>query len=632
VEKTKLQASFTFLNQEKMAEMEKDWLGRKASDAFTFYDKRKKLIDWESSLGKDEALSSYFMKGPNPAKNAAGMLGSIFNVLGLPKKTKFTTKNSTNSESVKIPMELIYDDKTATYTQDPHKVDSFFGAAIQNAAFKSMNHGTDYFRTLQTLYDRKKEPLLNMLEAAVRYEAVDKKIGEKFPGYLKFVQRHKMDLFNNNYEGVPATASPNARLMDTIVRMLRFPSTVTEDEVKEFEKPIKKVKDNVKRRGGLPETENEIRNFTRMLYKLIIEHEEEEEPEPPGSGDGEGDENEDEGGPGSTPPGLSEEKKEEIEEELQKLAESMMESIVSSEESSMDEEEFEEFTEQMKNDPQHNYDNAGESYDCPVNFEVSRTNKSVYETESKIIDKTKAKVLATLFKRKSKDMGFTVKGMKSGRFDVSKLIEAKQGVPNVYERMGHVKTDQICVGVLIDESGSMSSRSKITKARQAAIFINEVFGKLSDVELYIYGHTADEGYGKSTTIRIYREQGVQTDPFALGSVDSRSNNRDGDAILATARRIRSKSKRSGILFVISDGQPAGDGYGGKSAIEDVRRKVIRAEKLGFQVIQIAIESSVPSHEMFKNFVKMTNINNLPGDLVRYMSRRMSTIMKEHETY
>ncbi|MFM7388254.1 MAG: hypothetical protein ACKO5L_08855, partial [Bacteroidota bacterium] len=43
--------------------------------------------------------------------------------------------------------------------------------------------------------------------------------------------------------------------------------------------------------------------------------------------------------------------------------------------------------------------------------------------------------------------------------------------------------------------------SKINKAREAAVFINEVFKRLPNVELFIYGHTADQRY-MSTDIRV----------------------------------------------------------------------------------------------------------------------------------
>lgn len=620
-----------------MAELEKDWLGRKASDAFTVFDKRKKLISWEKTLDENDALSSYFMKGDNPGKDASKMLGSMFKVIGVNTKTsKYTTKNNHDIRGIKIPMEMIYDNDTKTYTNDLHQIDNFFGAALQRAAFKGMESNSSYQNTLQVINNKgKKNTLMNTLEATLRYESIDTKIAEKLPGYSKFVQKYKKNQFEEKYQKPGEDVSDNVRLMDTIVRMIRFPSTVTEEEVIEFEKPIKTLQNSVKRRGGLPETDQEIKSFTKMLYKLIVNYEDPEEPEPPGegsSGEGEDDEDSEDPSGGASPfPSTPSKSKEEKVEELEKMAKKLMESMGSSEESSIANDEFEEFEETMKGDPKPNYETDSDVFDSKINFKVSKSNRSTYEDAAKKVDKTKARVLATLFKRKSRDTGFVLKSMKSGKFDTSKIVEASQGVPNVYERMGHVKTDQICIGVLIDESGSMSSHGKIDKAREAAIFINEVFGKMNDVELFIYGHTADESR-YSTDIRVYREVGTQMDPFALGSVEARSNNRDGDAIYATAKRIRSKTRRNGIMFVISDGQPAASDYGGKRAIEDVRKKVIKSEKLGFQVIQIAIDSSVPSREMFKSFVKMTDIASLPAEMVRFMSRKMSMIMKEHITF
>jgi len=218
-----------------------------------------------------------------------------------------------------------------------------------------------------------------------------------------------------------------------------------------------------------------------------------------------------------------------------------------------------------------------------------------------------------------------MKSMRSGRLDTNKIAEAVQKVPTVYERYGQVTTDKISVTVLIDESGSMSG-SKIEKAREAAIFINEVFKRLPNVELFIYGHTADQR-GMSTDIRVYREPGFAA-PFALGNVNARSNNRDGDAILATAKRVRGFTKNNGLMFVLSDGQPSAHDYGGSNAIEDTRKKVSMSQNLGFQIIQIAIEESVPSAQMFDYFIKMTNIKNLPKDLIGYMSRKVDKLIKE----
>ena len=174
---------------------------------------------------------------------------------------------------------------------------------------------------------------------------------------------------------------------------------------------------------------------------------------------------------------------------------------------------------------------------------------------------------------------------------------------------------------------------KIERAQQAAIFINEILCRLREVKLFIYGHTADDTYGDDTEVFIYREPGTIVNPYALGSVQSRSNNRDGHAILAVAKRMRKFTPDQGILFVISDGAPAASGYNGMTqAIQKTRQKVLQAQALGFHIIQIAIEEHVPSHKMFDHFVKMTDIKTLPTVLSNYMSRKVDKMIKQTVTF
>jgi hypothetical protein len=179
------------------------------------------------------------------------------------------------------------------------------------------------------------------------------------------------------------------------------------------------------------------------------------------------------------------------------------------------------------------------------------------------------------------------------------------------------------------------SGSKINKARQASIFLNEVFKKVSDVRLYIYGHTADGGGGGAShgdcIIRVYREHGKASDAYSLGGVAARHNNRDGDAILACAKRIRRANSDPCLLFVLSDGAPHAYDYSGIDAVQDTRKKVLMAQSLGFQVIQIAIEEHVPSDQMFDYSIKMTDIKSLPNDLIAYVSSKVDKLIKSKVT-
>ena len=68
-------------------------------------------------------------------------------------------------------------------------------------------------------------------------------------------------------------------------------------------------------------------------------------------------------------------------------------------------------------------------------------------------------------------------------------------------------------------------------------------------------HTPSKGKLRWCHFGVFKK-GFQDNIHALGSVRARSNNRDGDAIYAVAKRMRNLTENQGILFVLSDGQPA----------------------------------------------------------------------------
>lgn len=583
------------------------------------------------------------------------MIGSIFKVIGLPKHIKYTpianeVKDSLRAAQPKvhIPIGMLRDEDNQ-WKDDPATLDAFYGACIQNAALAAMQSDMDYKRTIGPRYGDDKKNVHQLLTSILNTERIDKKLSDRMPGYLKFVQKFKNHMYEENYEALAEDAPARARLLDLIVRMLRYPAHITEEEMEEFKKPIESIERMLKRRGGIPDSFNECESFARSMAKIVYEYEE-EEPPPSDGGGGEGDSESDESGDGTPPPGMGEGTGEGSSSsggsgsesggstpmskgDLDKMADEMMRSMMSGDEGDTSDKtmmrDFADFEDSSKEENEELFDKIGEgkAERGKVSFDVAKPNKDQYLRDKAKIDLTKAQVLARLFARKSKDYEFTMKSMRSGRLDVGKLAEAKQHVPTIYERMGQVKTDKICVGVLIDESGSMNGH-RIEKARQGAIFLNEVLKKIPSVELFIYGHTADTKDVGSTDMMIYREPGKQTDPYALGSVKARVENRDGEAILATAARIRSKTKNAGLLFVLSDGGPCAHEYHGRSAVNDVRKKVLQAEALGFQVIQIAISECVPSSEMFNHYITMTDMSTLPKDLVNYMSRKIGKLVKE----
>lgn len=246
-----------------------------------------------------------------------------------------------------------------------------------------------------------------------------------------------------------------------------------------------------------------------------------------------------------------------------------------------------------------------------VNYEMRY--KDSYNRVRKFIP-----AIAKILKGHCREYKLIHKSMRSGVLDTTKLAEAYQGVPTVYLREGEVKTDKVSVCVLIDESGSMGG-SRITSARDAAVLINEAVGSVPNVELFIYGHSGDMRYSGATELFVYRENGYAP-KYALGSCSARRENRDGLAILETAKRVRKQTKNPVLMFILSDGAPCASGYGGASAMEHVRQCVHQVEQMDFHVIQVCINHCYDPAKMFKNFVVLEDMSTLAFELAKAIKK------------
>ena len=225
------------------------------------------------------------------------------------------------------------------------------------------------------------------------------------------------------------------------------------------------------------------------------------------------------------------------------------------------------------------------------------------------------------------------RSMRSGQLDTGKLAEAYQGVPTVYIREGEVHTDKVAVVVLIDESGSMESScgsgvTRISAARDMAVLMNEAFGKIPNIELFIYGHSGDIRDARSTEMYIYRE-GNYSPKFAIGSVAARFQNRDGVAIYEVGRRVRKITKTPAIMFILSDGEPCAGGYTGSSAMLHVRNCVRQVEAMDISVVQVCISKTYDPGTMFKHYMVLENMNTLAVDLGKVIKKAAMQSAKQH---
>lgn len=247
---------------------------------------------------------------------------------------------------------------------------------------------------------------------------------------------------------------------------------------------------------------------------------------------------------------------------------------------------------------------------------------------------------------KFKNDKFLIYGCKSGKLNPAQLVEAYQGVKHVYTQPASFETPKVVLTLLIDESGSMGGWDScfVRLVKKAAALLISAFGNSDNIDLYIYGHSADIYHDGDTDIFVYKEGSKKgsktiTDIEKISYVQGRRENRDGNAIYSVAKRVNSLAfkKNAGdkksIMIVLSDGEPSAVDYRDWEAVEDTREKVIKTQQeFGTQIVQCTVTSVEESEEMFDTVVKLENdlsnfVQNISRVIANLLESKIETKIK-----
>lgn len=602
-----------------------DWFGRNAEHAYTKYDANKRTVNWDRGF---DNYSDYFLGKngistlTNKNENAAILLSTMSKVIGIDSKKFIQNKLiSKDFSKIVIPTDMLKDESIST--------DVFLGAALQNIAQNQYLSSSE----LKTLDKNKKNiDLQKTVYGILNAERVNNLMAEDTPGYLKFIQKYK----KHKYLSRPATSSDNKyeKALDLFDKIIRFPEFITEKDYTEFKEPFDNIKNLISKTKGIPSTNAGCINLSKKISTILeqfiekeLEKEDKKDDINPDCDSKSSDSSEDIKDKNDEDQKETESSSKEKDESSKKAAEKFMKSLLEYEDvpENKDKNIFKDFIEKIKEEEE----NSIHKIDKSVIFQIAEDRPYSYDIVANTIDHSKSAVIGKLLQRKNRDYQFNLKSMRSGRLDTDKLAEAKQGVQTIYERIGSVKTNKLCVTILVDESGSMAGR-KETSARKAAIFLKESLESVPDVELFIYGHTADYPKSNTTSIYIYKEPGTVTPSKCMGSISAKRENRDGVAIISVAKRVRQKTHNNGVFIVISDGQPSAENYSGTTARNHVKKAAIETEKMGFHVIQVTI-GGYRSKDMFKNVIEMNDINTFPQQFVSFIKSKVNNLIKEKIT-
>lgn len=178
----------------------------------------------------------------------------------------------------------------------------------------------------------------------------------------------------------------------------------------------------------------------------------------------------------------------------------------------------------------------------------------------------------------------------------------------------------MAVGLLLDESGSMSSCDRATYARASAIILYD-FCQALRVPVMVYGHSTGS---KGVELYSYSEFDAtdREDKYRLVDISARGSNRDGAALRFVAERLSHRPEELKLLILVSDGQPADTGYYGTAAEEDLRGIQQEYRRKGVLFIAAAIGDDKENMERIygDSFLDITDLNQLPVKLTQVVKR------------
>jgi nitric oxide reductase activation protein len=170
--------------------------------------------------------------------------------------------------------------------------------------------------------------------------------------------------------------------------------------------------------------------------------------------------------------------------------------------------------------------------------------------------------------------------------------------------------------------------SYMSYARQSCIAIKEALEDNAMLDLWVMGHTADgmkwHNDPNTTNMTVYHSPTMTDRPLAMGGMKARCENRDGNAILSAAQKVKEETSEpmsQKLMIVFSDGSPAAIGYGGDSGIKHTAKCVKNLEAKGWNIIQVGFGGAHNQERMFKNHCYVNDITQL-GNTISKIIRKV----------
>ncbi|MGM9740310.1 MAG: VWA domain-containing protein [Candidatus Cryptobacteroides sp.] len=589
--------------EQKIQVLREDFLGRNEENYTNAAQSGR--LGWEQSLSSGSAYSAAMLSPKDDAdlhRIAYNHARDMIVAMNTPFKVRIALTpdaSYTDSKVVSVATDMFDDGKLSV----GQKIDIFTGLAIHEGSHLLY---TD-FDMMPQAPNRVIADLFNIIED----ERIEMLTGQERPGLANFlgcVKYYYFDRHSSRMAFCSGGGKPDrsVRLVNSILSMIRYPKALEEDDLREFADTLYEVRDVI-----LPYPQSCAGAFSaaQRIYDIIKRffNQEQKNTQKSTGGSGKG-----EPGKEGGQPSLSDEQ---VEELLEKVLDSLEKDVTAQPGDGSSSANLN--PRRMSGAIRKDGGRLGKALEGEleigatekVNIHVPKPDRLSYE-ESLSRVRRYVPAFSSILRRNGSDRVRDLRGLRSGFLDTCKLAEAVQGVENIYRQDRTVRADRMAVCILVDESGSMDGE-KIQAARDTAILLNEALATVRNVDLYIYGHTTEDG--SFVKLNAYREGRGRGDKFALGSIDADWSNIDSRAIREAAARVRARTREKCLFFVISDGEPCEPTSNVKAAVRELSRD-------GFSFVSIGIDFEYDPSEMYDNHVSMTDLSTLAPELGKMIKK------------
>jgi hypothetical protein len=244
--------------------------------------------------------------------------------------------------------------------------------------------------------------------------------------------------------------------------------------------------------------------------------------------------------------------------------------------------------------------------------------KEIYLKNKKTIKRFK-KNLFTLIK--NQEESWETKKQIGSFLDTRRLADPKNRIWKKKEDKKEVA--DLCIQLMIDGSGSM--RCKLMSVIEATVIFYEV-AKALNIPISVIEERAMGGHPlvhhKILIDYInYKKNNIK---YNILQLDSLNGTREGVSLKWIGARQNLQPYKDKLLIVLADGIPNHqyDNYRGEVAVKDTKKAAEQLEKIGINLIAVALERSCYKNlsRIYNNVVLCDNLNKLPEQMIKILKK------------